>query len=731
MAHSLTCTSRIPPGELPPPPPPCFGRDQLIEEIVGLTESFTPIALIGAGGIGKTSIALTLLHHDRIEKQFGENRRFIRCDKFPATLPHLLRQLSNIIGAGVSNPEDLAPLRPFLSSKDILIILDNAESILDPQGTDGQEIYTVVEELSQYKTISLCITSRITTVPPLCKRPIIPTLLADAACDIFYSIYNNGSQSNVINNLLQQLDFHALSITLLATTASHNMWDHDRLAQEWDMHRTQVLQTDYNKSLAATIELSLTSPMFCKLGPDARDLLGVIAFFPQGIDENNVGQLFSTISRKRNIFTRQNIFHNRNTLSRQNIFDKFCVLSLTYRSNGFITMLAPLRDYLCPKDPKSSPLLCTAKKCYFSLLSVMVDPEEPGFEEAKWIISEDVNVEHLLNVFTSIDTGSKDVWDACTSFMEHLFWHKPRLVMLGPKFEGLPDNHHSKPECLYRLSRLFSSVGNYVKEKQLLCHTLELWRGQRNRFGVATALERLGAVDWQLGLYTEGIQQVEESLGIFNQLNNTIGQAHSLQQLTQLLSGDNQLDAAEKAISQSLNLLLDKGEQFWLCEGYRLLGEICHSKGETEKAINHYKTALEIASSSSWHAQQFWILYSLAKLYHEEGRFHDANAHIEHAKSHTANVPYLLGRVMEQQAHFWYREGRLEEAKSEVLCATGVYEKLGAAKDVEDCREFLQEIEDARTKLATSDRSDSTGKLPQVALLPTLVNSSFLAHGTE
>jgi hypothetical protein len=299
VVHSLTCTSRIPPGELPPPPPPCFGRDQLIEEIVGLTESFTPIALIGAGGIGKTSIALTLLHHDRIEKQFGENRRFIRCDKFPATLPHFLRQLSNVIGAGVSNPEDLAPLRPFLSSKDILIILDNAESILDPQGTNAQEIYTVVEELSQFKTISLCITSRITTVPPLCKRPIIPTLLADAACDIFYSIYNNGTQSNVINNLLQQLDFHALSITLLATTASHNMWDHDRLAQEWNMHRTQVLQMDYNKSLAATIELSLTSPMFCKLGPDARDLLGVIAFFPQGIDENNIDQLFSTISSRR------------------------------------------------------------------------------------------------------------------------------------------------------------------------------------------------------------------------------------------------------------------------------------------------------------------------------------------------------------------------------------------------------------------------------------------------
>jgi hypothetical protein len=53
-------------GESPPPRPRvCFGRDELIEKIVGLAGNLTPIALIGAGGIGKTSIALTILHDNR------------------------------------------------------------------------------------------------------------------------------------------------------------------------------------------------------------------------------------------------------------------------------------------------------------------------------------------------------------------------------------------------------------------------------------------------------------------------------------------------------------------------------------------------------------------------------------------------------------------------------------------------------------------------------------------
>jgi hypothetical protein len=42
-----------------------------------------------------------------------------------------------------------------------------------------------------------------------------------------------------------------------------------------------MLRTQYNKSLAATIELSPTSALFEEPGPGVRALLGVLVFFPQ------------------------------------------------------------------------------------------------------------------------------------------------------------------------------------------------------------------------------------------------------------------------------------------------------------------------------------------------------------------------------------------------------------------------------------------------------------------
>ena len=681
-------------GELPPPPPGIFfGRDGLIEEIVRLAGSLTSIALIGAGGIGKTSIALVALHNDRIKQRFGENRRFIRCDEFLPTHNQFLRRLSKAIGAEIENPENLAVLRQSLASKEMFIILDNAESILDPEGPSAREIYADVDELARSSNICLLVTSRISTVPPDCETFEIPTLSLEAACGTFHRIYKHGGRSTSTDSVLEQLEFHPLSITLLATVGQQNKWSTDRLVAEWSRQRTAVLNSKHSGSLAATVELSLTSPMFQELGPDAREFLEAVAFFPQGVNEKNVSWLFPTIPEA------------------PRMLDEFCVLSLTYRNGGFVTMLAPLRDHLRPQNPTLSPLLSTTKECYFTRLSGDIHPGKLGFEEARWIMSEDVNVEHLLDVFTTIDGTLTEVWDACSRFMAQLYWHKLRLVTLGPKIEALPDDHPSKAQCLFHLSRLFDSVGNWVEEKRLLNGALKLRRGQGDDLNTARTLSNLSDINRVMGLNEEGIQQAEEASQVFKRLGDPVQQAWCLASLAFLLLGDEQLDAAEETALRAIDLLPEEGEQLRVYNCHLALGEIYGSKGKTEKAIHHFEIALRIASALNQVEDLFKVHHDLAELFYKQGRFSDARIHIEHAKTVASNNKYHLACVSVLQARLWYKQNMFGEAKSEALAALDVLEKLGS--DYADAARHILQLIDARLA-GPSGRSRRIGRRWQV-----------------
>jgi tetratricopeptide (TPR) repeat protein len=571
----------------------------------------------------------------------------------------------------------------------MLIVLDNAESILDPQGTDGREIYGVVEELSQISNVCLVITSRITTVPSNCETIEIPTLSTVAAHETFDHIYKYGKRSDSVDEILKQLDFHPLSVTLLATVAHQNRWDNNRLVREWEQRRTNVLRTEHRTSLATTIELSLDSPMFKELGPDARGLLGVIAFYPQGVNENNVDWLFPTIPNV--------------TL----ILDKFCILSLTYRSNGFTTMLAPLRDHLRPQNLKSSPLLCTTKDHYFARMSVDLDPGRPGFEDARWIVSEDVNVEHLLDTLTSTEPDSNDIWDASINFMRHLQWQKPRQIVLLPKIEVLPDNHSSKPQCLFEAGVLIGVVGDCAEGSRLFKKALELERERRNDYGVARTLDRLSICSRNLGLRKEGIRQTKEASGIHERLGDIDGRAWSLIQLAQLLCDEGQLDEAEEAALHSIRLLPEKSHEYEVCRAHRTLGNIYRSKGEREKAIHHLEVALGIASSFTSYDHLFWTHFSLAVLFLAEGKFDDAYSHAKQVQAHAPENPHHLGRAASLQARILYRQHRFEDATCEALRAREIFENVGALEDLAICKTLLQDIEQA-----AESRRSPVGQIP-------------------
>ena len=191
-----------------------------------------------------------------------------------------------------------------------------------------------------------------------------------------------------------------------------------------------------------------------------------------------------------------------------------------------------------------------------------------------------------------------------------------------------------------------------------------------------------------MGLHEEGIGWAREAIEIFERLGDTKKLVECLTVIADLFRGDQKLDAAEEAALRALNLSSGRGWESRLCDSHRVLSYIYQSKGETEKAIHHSETLIGIASVFGWKFHLFRAHVSLSHVFREEGRLEDAQTHVERAKSQ-ADSAYQLAYVMTLQGGVFSRQGRFEEAKSELLRAIDAFEKLAATVDVERCREVL------------------------------------------
>jgi Cdc6-like AAA superfamily ATPase len=114
---------------LPSVPKIFHGRESEVEAILELFNQPTPrIAVLGAGGMGKTSLARAVLHHTDITEKYEQNRSFVACDTVATQL-----ELAALIGAhlGLQTDKDLssAVVQHFSKSPPSLLILDNFETV--------------------------------------------------------------------------------------------------------------------------------------------------------------------------------------------------------------------------------------------------------------------------------------------------------------------------------------------------------------------------------------------------------------------------------------------------------------------------------------------------------------------------------------------------------------------------------------------------------------------------
>ncbi|KAJ7166805.1 P-loop containing nucleoside triphosphate hydrolase protein, partial [Mycena filopes] len=262
------------------------GRDSELEHIIKVLAQETPrIAILGGGGMGKTSLARAALHHSDTCSRFPA-RFFVSAE--PATTAVELAALVGIHLGLVPGPNLIKPVVWYFArqTSPCLLVLDNLETPWEPlQSRSGVEEF--ISLLADVNHLALIITMRGAERPGKVpwSRPFLQPLepLPDeAAMQIFEEITDDPHLSDEKTQLLQYTENIPLALDLMAHLVEYEGLSNVLVRLQTE--KTSLLSIGYDRTsnMDASIALSLSSP---RITAASRELLSLLSILPDGLSD--------------------------------------------------------------------------------------------------------------------------------------------------------------------------------------------------------------------------------------------------------------------------------------------------------------------------------------------------------------------------------------------------------------------------------------------------------------
>ncbi|KAJ7761751.1 P-loop containing nucleoside triphosphate hydrolase protein, partial [Mycena metata] len=397
---------------LPAEPRIFHGRDSELAEILKLFNQGTPrIAILGAGGMGKTSLARAALHHQELITKYQGNRFFIACDTASNKV-----ELAGLIGAhlGMKPGKDLsqAVLQHFSDAPPTLLILDNLETVWE-SANSRKEVEEFLSLLTDIADLALLITMRGAERPAKVQwtRPFLmplQPLAQHAARKMFIDIADDGHSIEEIDQVLHLTGNMPLAISLLAHLV--DMESCTEILSRWETEKTSLISDGHDKrsNLELSISLSLSSPRITSI-LHSQDLLAVLSMLPDGL---------SDVELKQSKFPIEDIPACKTALLRT---------ALAYTDDhGRLKVLVPVGEFMRRCSPPTDQMITPLLTHFHELLELYMTAfgKESGALPIARITSNSTNIQNVLRCGLQLEhpNMAESIYCACNfnSFMRHI-----------------------------------------------------------------------------------------------------------------------------------------------------------------------------------------------------------------------------------------------------------------------------------------------------------------------
>ncbi|KAJ7083785.1 hypothetical protein C8R44DRAFT_862383 [Mycena epipterygia] len=340
---------------LPGQPKIFHGRQSELNDIlISLVQESAHIAILGPGGIGKTSLARAALHHPDVVAKY-EHRFFVVADSVTTSI-ELAALIRSHLGLKPGKDLTKAVVQSLSKGPPCLLVLDNLETSWEPlQSRRGVEEFLSL--LTHIPHLALIITMRGAERPAKVRwtRPFLEplkTLSYEAARQAFIEIADDFHDSKEIDQLLHLTDNMPLAVNLIAHLVDYEGCSN--VLARWETEKTSLFSAGYDKqsSLDASITISLASPRMMSC-PGAKDLLSLLSILPDGLSNVELVECDIPIP---------DLLRSRATLLRTSL--------VYFDDKKRLKSLVPIREHIHTFYPPSAPLFHPLCKYFHSVMDV-------------------------------------------------------------------------------------------------------------------------------------------------------------------------------------------------------------------------------------------------------------------------------------------------------------------------------------------------------------------------